>query len=604
MLIKFMNKAYIIFFIAAFISMNGCISSIKNKKNPEKKQDSKTAEIQQKKKSLDIKKPGSAEIQPKPEPVYIPEGNSYYDFIISKIKNNHGNNKQSLLYLVKAQKKDPDSVFLKKILTRQYIIMNKPDKAKPLIDELLQKSPENTETLALYGGYLAITNHNIKKLADVYKKIIKIDPDNEKAPVALAFIFHKMKQQDKLITIFEEALKKTRNNYFIYVNLGTAYLINKKYNSARKNLHRATELKPEQIEPKIGLIKAIKKLEKNKKNKDEIINLYNEILSITPSNIFILIELSYFYHENGYIEKSDNTFKGILEEWNINKRKITSLLHKYVQNKDFKKADFLSSKISKATGDYFITMIYGELLKRNNFTKKALEIYSMVKKDSKFFPEAISAKAIIYEKNKNTKKAVSILEAAIKVKKNNPLLIITLGNIYENIKNYKKAFQIYKKGIETEPGKKWLFYYKMGVTSDKSGKKDMTIKYMKKVLELSPDNPDALNYLGYTYADMGINLEKARTLIKKALSIKKNNAYIIDSLGWVTFKLGENEKALKLLKKANSIKKNNPTILEHIGDVYREMKNFQKAKKYYRKSLEKDPENKNIQKKVSEIESK
>jgi tetratricopeptide (TPR) repeat protein len=112
------------------------------------------------------------------------------------------------------------------------------------------------------------------------------------------------------------------------------------------------------------------------------------------------------------------------------------------------------------------------------------------------------------------------------------------------------------------------------------------VKYLKKVMEINPKHTDALNYLGYSYADRGVNLEEAHLLINKALELKPDNGYIIDSLGWVYFKLGKYDDALKNLLKAAEIVKDDPVIFEHLGDVYYSKGIPEKAREFWEKAIE------------------
>jgi Flp pilus assembly protein TadD len=109
---------------------------------------------------------------------------------------------------------------------------------------------------------------------------------------------------------------------------------------------------------------------------------------------------------------------------------------------------------------------------------------------------------------------------------------------------------------------------------------------MKMVIQLSPDDAEALNYLGYTYADLGINLDEAETLIQTALQLKPNDGYITDSLAWVYFKRGNYTEALQLLQKAIKLVPDDPIILEHLGDVYQKLDRKEKAINYYKRSLD------------------
>ena len=108
---------------------------------------------------------------------------------------------------------------------------------------------------------------------------------------------------------------------------------------------------------------------------------------------------------------------------------------------------------------------------------------------------------------------------------------------------------------------------------------------MKKLIEINPDHANALNFVGYSYAEEGVNLGEAERMIKKALVLSPNKGYILDSLGWVYFKKGMYSEALDVLKEAAALQSNDPAILEHIGDVYEKMGNMPSALDYYRKAL-------------------
>ncbi len=115
------------------------------------------------------------------------------------------------------------------------------------------------------------------------------------------------------------------------------------------------------------------------------------------------------------------------------------------------------------------------------------------------------------------------------------------------------------------------------------------IAEMKEVLRLNPDYADALNYLGYSYADRGIQLEEALELVQKAMALKPRMGYITDSLGWVYFKLGDYERAVTELEKANELTPDDPFITEHLADSYFKLSRIEKAVELYKKALKLDP---------------
>jgi Tfp pilus assembly protein PilF len=125
---------------------------------------------------------------------------------------------------------------------------------------------------------------------------------------------------------------------------------------------------------------------------------------------------------------------------------------------------------------------------------------------------------------------------------------------------------------------------------------------MKAVIRVDPKNANALNYLGYTYADLGQNLDEAERLIKTAMQYKPNDGYITDSLGWVYFKKGRFAEALEMLTKAIALVPEDPIILEHLGDIHVKMNDVIKAPQYYQRSLELRKKDKSvIEQKIHEL---
>ena len=145
-----------------------------------------------------------------------------------------------------------------------------------------------------------------------------------------------------------------------------------------------------------------------------------------------------------------------------------------------------------------------------------------------------------------------------------------LGEIYHTEKNYKKAVDSFSKGITliTKPQKKdWYLYYSRGMAYERSKKWENAEKDLLMALKLYPNQPLVLNYLGYSWIDFGINLEKAEVYIQKAIDIRPNDGYFVDSLGWAFYRKGEYEKAVVELEKAVELVPSDPIINDHLGDA-------------------------------------
>ena len=89
-----------------------------------------------------------------------------------------------------------------------------------------------------------------------------------------------------------------------------------------------------------------------------------------------------------------------------------------------------------------------------------------------------------------------------------------------------------------------------------------------KALELEPSQPFVLNYLGYSWVDQGLHLDRAKAMLHRAVDLRQEDGFIVDSLGWAYFRLGEHEKAVTYLERAVELEPGDPVINDHLGDAY------------------------------------
>jgi tetratricopeptide (TPR) repeat protein len=135
-----------------------------------------------------------------------------------------------------------------------------------------------------------------------------------------------------------------------------------------------------------------------------------------------------------------------------------------------------------------------------------------------------------------------------------------------------------------------LFYFQLGSAYERNRQFEEAERHLGKAVELSPAFSEALNYLGYMWADRGTNLTAARDMIEKALKVEPENPAYMDSMAWVLYKQGDHAKALEWqLKAVEKEKEPDPTLFDHLGDIYAALKQPEKAAEAWKKSLELQP---------------
>ena len=150
--------------------------------------------------------------------------------------------------------------------------------------------------------------------------------------------------------------------------------------------------------------------------------------------------------------------------------------------------------------------------------------------------------------------------------------IMALGNIERGRKKFADCAQTYSQGIDALPDpndkNNTVYYYYRGICEERSKQWSKAEADMRKALELQPEQPHVLNYLGYSWIDQGINLDEGMAMIKRAVDQRPDDGYIVDSLGWAYFRIGNFEDAVKNLERAIELRPEDPTINDHLGDAY------------------------------------
>lgn len=149
--------------------------------------------------------------------------------------------------------------------------------------------------------------------------------------------------------------------------------------------------------------------------------------------------------------------------------------------------------------------------------------------------------------------------------------VSVLGDLYRDDEKFAEAADAYTRALAITGGDSpadWRFYYVRGIAYERNKQWPKAEADFKEALRLNPDQPDVLNYLGYSWVDQGLNLQPALAMIEKAVAAAPNNGYIVDSLGWAFYRLGRFDEAVKTLEQAVQLLPNDPEINDHLGDAY------------------------------------
>jgi tetratricopeptide (TPR) repeat protein len=201
----------------------------------------------------------------------------------------------------------------------------------------------------------------------------------------------------------------------------------------------------------------------------------------------------------------------------------------------------------------------------------AISIYERIPTSSPLYRNASIQMASNLDALDRSDEAEKRLDGLIKQHPDDVEAILALGNVLRGHKKFAECADVYSKGVAqiANPEKaNWVIFYFRGICFERSKQWPKAEADLKKALELFPDQPHVLNYLGYSWVDQGINMDEGMEMIKKSVQQRPDDGYIVDSLGWAYFRLGNYEEATKQLERAIELKPEDPTINDHLGDAY------------------------------------
>ncbi len=216
-------------------------------------------------------------------------------------------------------------------------------------------------------------------------------------------------------------------------------------------------------------------------------------------------------------------------------------------------------------------MLLGDIYSDMQQFEQSTAMYDQIDKQSPLRGGAEIQIALNLQRLKRSTDAENRLIALLKNDPANTDGWSTLGNIYRNNENYAAAVPAYTKAIESASAAKkpdWQLYYFKGISLERLKQWPDAEADLRKSLSLAPEEPSVLNYLGYSLIDRKEKLSEAISMVKRAVELKPNDGYIVDSLGWAHYQLGDYDEALTHMERAVDLKPGDPIIAEHLGDVY------------------------------------
>ncbi len=219
----------------------------------------------------------------------------------------------------------------------------------------------------------------------------------------------------------------------------------------------------------------------------------------------------------------------------------------------------------------FASVALAELFERLNKPEQAIHYYEALDPASPFYTEGQIQIALNLNALGRVDEARKHLEKVIAADPDDIAAVLALGAVLRSHEKFADAADVYSAAIarlkDPQPAD-WLLFYNRGICFERLKQWDKAEPDFRMALKLSPDQPEVLNYLGYTWADMGRNLDEALGMIRKAVDLRPTDGAIVDSLGWALYRLGQYKEAVEHLERAVDLMPDDPTLNDHLGDAY------------------------------------
>lgn len=510
-----------------------------------------------------------------------PTGDEYAHTILAQMAFLKGDIEKAKDHVYQGLLKDPDSAYLNLFMSSILKEKGEIDEAVLYAKRAVNINSQYTDAYVQLGDLYMLKKEE-EKAAEYYQNAFKLDPSNEKVASILLGILMKANKPEEAIIVLNRLIEKRPD-------LPLARYYKAKVLMDMDKLEEAEPILVDLIESDAGIPNVYNDLlniYEYKGRYQEAKELLSQMLQENQNDFRLrerYINLCIKTKDYAAIEEQLKYLKQNATKSPNSKKLLGSI---YIQTKRYKEAiDVFNDLLNEDPSDDRLRFLLGLSYEGIGDREKALEVFLSFAEESEFYNNAIFEASRLLATQKKYSQAIKVLQDNSNRLNRDPQFYVLLSFITEKKEGIDAAKKVIKTGLEKLEGNEELLY-RLGILYDKANQKSKAIEIMRKILEKNKDHADALNYIGYTYADEGRNLKEALQMIKRALRLKPGSGYIIDSLGWVYFRLGDLEKAQRYLLQALELEPHDPTIHEHVAELYERLGQKQKALRHYKKSLE------------------
>ena len=465
-------------------------------------------------------------------------------FAAGLVRGMNGDSEGLLNYFERVTEKDLSNYELVADVARRFLQQGKTDRALKLLDRVAERPDAPGELHALHGVALTSVGRTADALkaymraaerppviVAVYQAVVRILADDRRTAEALPLLVRARKsfatEPGSLLDIAD-----------LYRVIGSA--------DARR-----------QVQAKAAALEVLA-----------------QVRSLKPEDPALALRLSDRYAQLGQADQAEAVLRELQERAPRNSAAVSRLAELYLRSGRIPEASRQLEALRKIDPANPVTYYFlGVVALEEKQFERARNHFERAILINPGLEPAHTDLAVALLSLLRPEEAVSVLDRARKEVPPSFRIEYLSGVARSQLKRFDQALEAYsaaeKLGSTNQPPlTDHRFYFQVGALLERKGDETKSIEYLEKALELKPDYDDALNHLGYMWAEKGKNLPKARAMIEQALKAEPENPAYMDSMGWVLFKLGKHPEALDwLLKARQRMTEPDATVLDHVGDA-------------------------------------
>ena len=499
------------------------------------------------------------------------------------------------------------------------LFQNKREKALKFFKNSLFYAPESL-FLRKKIAQIYLEENLFAEAIGTYKFILQQNPTSREAREHLARIYATSDLEEEALEQYSILIHENPKDFSLQVQKSVLLLNAKKWKDSLKSFKKLEVLNlPRSKKLEVALAQAYiyEKLHQFRQKEQQMRKA--ESYSDSLESVF---KIAKFYIKNGDVSRATSFLKKHQkkEEFSVPITKTLFSLYKTNKNQKeslaqleklnkwkalepdhyFDRASFLIQQGEEAQAipflkDFLVQFpssdlsryLLGALHEKNQQIAQAVKEYRKVPTQSLYFIPSQLRLSQIYYYQGHSQKALSVLHPFVFKSKTNPELLLFYSQLLWEGGDFQESIDTLTEGLKLFADHEDILFLR-GVYLYKQKPSEASLEGIKAVVAQNPFHAEALNFLAYTYAERNIHLSQAEKLVAKAISLKPESEFFLDTMGWVLYKKKSFKEALIYLEEAFSRNKQEKSIVEHLAKTYYELKEFKKAEAFSKKKMELD----------------